>query len=118
MTELKPCPFCEQNLELVESWAKSFDPPRLYREYHHRAPVDCVLGKRDWIFPDTAEDARQKFVAAWNTRALDPQVASLGAALEKAGKRLCDLTGPQSEDEETRIVVMEIRAALATTQKG
>jgi hypothetical protein len=65
---LRECPWCGQQLEMVESWAKSFDPPQLYREYHHRAQPECVLGKRAWTFPDTAEKARQSFIAAWNTR--------------------------------------------------
>jgi hypothetical protein len=32
---MAPCPFCGSEIRHVESWAKSFDPPRLYHEWQH-----------------------------------------------------------------------------------
>jgi hypothetical protein len=73
MTDLLPCPFCSQQLELVESQAKAFSPPKLYREYHHRNEPECVLGKRAWMFSEDEDKARQAWIEAWNTRALTRQ---------------------------------------------
>jgi len=63
---LLPCPFCGARILHVESWARSFDPPRLYHEYHHPAAV-CVLSKLLESFSDD-DKPRQAWIEMWNRR--------------------------------------------------
>lgn len=65
--KLLPCPFCGGELRLIESWARSFHPPRLYREVHHDNE-HCPISKRIvCTAPNT--DSLEDFVKVWNTRA-------------------------------------------------
>jgi hypothetical protein len=73
-SELLPCPFCSAEIPHTESWARSFQPPKLYHEYRHPSN-DCVaLHGQMWQFTDDAEP-RQAFIAAWNRRT-PPKVGS------------------------------------------
>ena len=86
MNGLKPCPFCNTHLRHVESLARSFNPPRIYHEYHHDNPK-CFFSKFRWNFTnDTA--AREAFLITWNTRAPEPLVAELIEALEECAAGL------------------------------
>lgn len=80
MSNLKPCPFCGVQLERIESLAKSFNPPRVYTEYHHRN-AKCLIGKTHWGFDDT-EFGLQEFKNEWNTRADQGFAAGLEAVAE------------------------------------
>lgn len=54
--------------------------------------------------------------AAWNTRFDGPKAVEMldemAACLKLAEERMCYLSGPSSEDEETRIAVMHAREVL------
>src|SRR6266566_3347172 len=39
--QFSPCPFCGSEIHHIESWARSFDPPRLWHEWHHADDSDC-----------------------------------------------------------------------------
>jgi hypothetical protein len=65
--KLLPCPWCQEDLDHVETWARSFDPPRAYHEYHHRN-TKCVMGWKIWVFTPELEIERGGFIRAWNTR--------------------------------------------------
>lgn len=68
--EMAPCPFCGMHLMHKPSWAMSFQPNRLYHEYHHPT-ANCILGGRNWTFSDTghAGEAMDEFSEQWNRRA-------------------------------------------------
>jgi hypothetical protein len=72
MIEMKPCPFCGSEIKHVESWAKSFNPPRLYREWHHvlNNPEECVIRRAGAIVANATDDAesQQVVIKRWNTR--------------------------------------------------
>lgn len=103
------CPFCGEQLRHVESWARSFDPPRLYHEYHHDN-VACVLGKKYWPFDDNAE-RRAAWVAIWNARAALPAAGLVEAAaraiyaLRPDGATQWKLTGTTGDDRRDRTQV-------------
>lgn len=69
---MAPCPFCGSEIRHVESWARSFDPPRLYHEWHHidDAP-DCWITKhRGKIVGSATEDGdmQAEVLNRWNRR--------------------------------------------------
>lgn len=74
---LKPCPFCGSEIKHVESWARSFDPPRLYHEWHHvtdnedSCPIRAHIGKIVTSATDDVEMQEMR-IARWNTRATAP----------------------------------------------
>jgi hypothetical protein len=72
--ELKPCPFCGSEIKHVESWAKSFTPPRLYHEWHHEQdnPESCPVRRHVGKIVASASDdigMQNDAVCRWNTRA-------------------------------------------------
>lgn len=66
--DLKPCPFCEAAIKHIESPAKSFNPPRIFHEYHHPRS-ECMFF--DGIIASFSDDPvpRLKWIEAWNRRA-------------------------------------------------
>lgn len=69
--DARPCPFCGQRLRHIGSWAMSFEPPRLYHEWHH-APVGCYLdpdgrGKIMFSSSEKVED-QIHMIDLWNGR--------------------------------------------------
>ncbi len=69
---LEPCPFCASQIRHVESWAKSFDPPRLYHEWHHDGDsLECpIRGQRKIVCCATDDpDMQAAVIRRWNTRA-------------------------------------------------
>jgi hypothetical protein len=68
-----PCPFCGSEIKHIESWAKSFDPPRLYHEWHHIDDnKDCwIVFSRGKIVgsADETGEAQQAQLDRWNSRA-------------------------------------------------
>lgn len=69
--EMMSCPFCGSDMKHIESLAKSFNPPRLYHEWHHDLDNDCYIRRRSgkivcWSTDDLS--ASQKDRDAWNTR--------------------------------------------------
>lgn len=72
---LVDCPFCGSEIDHVESLAKSFSPPRVYHEWHHRQQNDCYLLKRmGRVVCSSTDDLAlsEKQRRAWNTRSLIP----------------------------------------------
>lgn len=72
--KLKPCPFCGSQIKHVESWAKSFNPPRLWHEWHHdddnlECPVRRSIGK---IVCNATDDVitQANVVRRWNARSV------------------------------------------------
>ncbi len=71
LENLKPCPFCGSKIKHVESWAKSFDPPRLYHEWHHVENENCwIRNNRGLIVANSNEkpNSIQYAVETWNAR--------------------------------------------------
>ena len=74
MMDLLPCPFCGSEIKHVESWARSFNPPRLWHEWHHVTdneevcPVRRHIGK---IVASANDDAERQadVICRWNNRA-------------------------------------------------
>ena len=71
--DVLPCPFCGNQLKHIGSWAKSFDPPRLYHEWLH-PPVVCQINFHGGEVPilsatDNA-DMQIAVLERWNTRAV------------------------------------------------
>jgi hypothetical protein len=71
--ELKRCPFCGSEIRHVESLAKSFDPPRLYHEWHHVLDNadDCPIRRHVGLIVASATDDEKmqgEAVRRWNTR--------------------------------------------------
>lgn len=68
-----PCPFCGSEIRHVESWAKSFNPPRLWHEWHHDDDNDgCWIraragGKIVGNATDNPAD-QERAIRRWNTR--------------------------------------------------
>jgi hypothetical protein len=65
--QLKPCPFCGSPIDHVESLAKSFDPPRLYHEWHHRDD-NCWLTDKIVAISNDKEENQIRVMARWNQR--------------------------------------------------
>lgn len=65
-----PCPFCGSEIRHVESWAKSFDPPRLYHEWHHvDDDGDCqIVGRYGRIVASATDDPemQERTILRWN----------------------------------------------------
>jgi hypothetical protein len=76
---LSPCPFCGCMLRHVETWARSFEPPRLYHGYQHENN-GCILSSKGWYFDDKP-DSRMAFITKWNARVSTP-LADNGLASE------------------------------------
>lgn len=66
---LSDCPFCGAQLLHLESKATSFDPPRIYHEFHHPKNSCPIFNGKHWGFTDDLSQ-RQAFIAGWNTRAV------------------------------------------------
>lgn len=68
---MAPCPFCGSEIKHVESWAKSFNPPRLYHEWQHVDDnMDCWIRRRFKVVGSATEDGEMQKVALdqWNRR--------------------------------------------------
>lgn len=68
---LKPCPFCGSQIKHVESWAKSFNPPRLWHEWHHVENSNCWIKNRGAgpiLFSDEKPASIKYAVETWNSR--------------------------------------------------
>lgn len=84
---MAPCPFCDSEIRHIESLAKSFDPPRVYHEWHHiDANKDC------WIFAqggkivgmaDETGEAQLRALNRWNRR---PQNLAAEPAISRDGQ--------------------------------
>jgi hypothetical protein len=86
--ELAPCPFCGSEIKHVESWARSFDPPRLYHEWHHVADNEDICPARRHIGKIVAAATdnigeQKRVIDRWNTRA-----ALRSSALPETGERI------------------------------
>ncbi|MBO0358644.1 Lar family restriction alleviation protein [Hymenobacter sp. BT186] len=98
-TELLPCPFCGGELRWLDSWARSFNPPRKYLEIHHDSE-DCFIRKGIIFSSDEKREKLPEFIRKWNTRApslerAEPVSVGDGSAL----KRLNELAGTVWFDE-------------------
>jgi len=70
-----PCPFCGSEIKHVESWAKSFNPPRLWHEWHHvEEGNNCwIVHHRGTIVVGSATDegaSQRAAIMRWNRRPL------------------------------------------------
>lgn len=72
MTAFLPCPFCGSEIKHIESWARSFDPPRLYHEWHHvEEDNNCWILYSKGKIVASANDLKTEQRAAvlrWNRR--------------------------------------------------
>lgn len=88
---LKPCPFCGSEIKHVESWARSFDPPRLYHEWHHVAdnedscPIRAHIGKIVTSATDDVE-MQETRISRWNTRIQAPAAPPVSEGVREAIK--------------------------------
>lgn len=63
------CPFCGSEIRHVESWAGSFDPPRLYHEWQHvDQNDDCWICRRGSVVGSASDDADEqaRVIRRWN----------------------------------------------------
>lgn len=69
---MRPCPFCGSEVLHVESWARSFKPPRLYHEWHHLdQDVACWAFRNRGTIIESADETGDSQLAAltrWNAR--------------------------------------------------
>ena len=78
---LKSCPFCGVGIKRIESWAKAFQPNRLFHEYHHIPESECFMRKSVVWSGEAGGDDEAQFVAAWNARFDNDRTAMLVEAL-------------------------------------
>ena len=57
-----PCPFCGSEMKHIETWAKSFKPPRLYHEWHHVEATDCPMRDHGGLHKATDDPKDQQWV--------------------------------------------------------
>lgn len=65
------CPFCGSEIRHVESLARSFDPPRVYHEWHHIDDDEtCFIRKRGKMVASATDDGKQQesVIRSWNKR--------------------------------------------------
>lgn len=76
LRQILPCPFCGSEIRHITSLAKSFDPPRLYHEWHHvERDNDCLISRYcSKIVCEATDDVEQqrRAVARLNRRAALP----------------------------------------------
>jgi hypothetical protein len=68
---MRPCPFCGSEILHVESLAKSFDPPRVYHEWHHiDDDAECPIWRFGRIVAYADDDPEQQLrvLHRWNKR--------------------------------------------------
>jgi hypothetical protein len=70
--QMKPCPFCGSEIVHVKSLAKSFDPPRLYHEWHHAdQDPQCQIfrfGGQIVAFASDDPGMQEQAMQRWNRR--------------------------------------------------
>lgn len=69
--DLLPCPFCGSKIRHVDSWAKSFNPARLYHEWHHDETFCQIHPQgRGTMVADATDDPEMqaRAIERWNTR--------------------------------------------------
>ena len=92
MIELKRCPFCGDEVEIV--------PTGLYHwkyAIHHKSKTECILDANAFVLPYEEEDA----VRMWNTRA-DRKTEPTISKMEQVDKDI----NVRSKDEPQTEVVM------------
>ena len=65
------CPFCGSEIVHIESLARSFDPPRVYHEWHHVDDDEsCYIRKRSKIVGSATDDGemQERAIRLWNRR--------------------------------------------------
>jgi len=70
LENLRPCPFCGSAIKHVESWAKSFDPPQLWHEWHHVEDNNCWIRDQGKIVSRASNNPiiQEVMVQQWNRR--------------------------------------------------
>lgn len=117
--KLLVCPFCGSEIKHVESWARSFNPARMYHEYHH--PNNGCLLSRPAIIAACSDDPlqRQNFITEWNTREPVAQAlvalmvernAARTAAIAEVEERLRRIGMWSEDDAALRVVKTAIEA--------
>jgi hypothetical protein len=70
---MRHCPFCGSKILHIGSWAKSFDPPRLYHEWQHVEdnPNECWVAARNKVIAAATDDpaTQERAIRIWNRRA-------------------------------------------------
>ncbi len=116
LLELADCPFCGSPIKHVTSLAQSFDPPRLYHEWHHvESSVDCPIRRHGQIVASASDDEseQQCVIRGWNTRMVSA-LPELVAALEEI-RKVADET-PAAEWQLDKI--LDITDAALSKVKG
>jgi hypothetical protein len=80
------CPFCDSEIMHVESWAKSFNPPRLYHEWHHPR-AKCRFSDSIIEMSDEQPANQAEAIKRWNTRAPRP-LASAQQAVKPSDEQI------------------------------
>lgn len=68
-----PCPFCGSEIVHIESTAKSFDPPRVYHEWHHKdEDYTCWIFSQRRIVGSATDNPidQEREIRRWNRRSL------------------------------------------------